>query len=519
MTVLGLIQTVGVYRYRLLWARARDTRYRATFISGGVLWLLLAAYLAMTTAAAAYAAVRLAQTLAVVTLVLTVIFGAAIAATITIGAGTRRAFSDRMLRRFPITPRRRLLIVHATGLLEPFWLAVIILMIAFATTLVAVGGAGIGYAATGALLFVLCTYASAIVAGSVGDRVLASPRSSAMVALLILVAAVTLPHVVRSYPTQTLAGARVIGRVLPAGIAARTMTGASAATAWDVLALLAWLGLLTQTALAVAAIERRPHGGHGPLARSRTTNLLPSAVNGGMSAVATKVALYYLRSLRLRVSIVLVPIAVAVFARGASHSAERFFVTLAMLALSGTMGTAIFVFNQFGFDGVGVQRYRRWPVPFHVVLRAASAVGAVVGLLFVAVAWATAAVIEPQLSGVALLTLLGAGISGTAIFHAAGLVTTVACPGASHFDRVRGTQLPYTTTLVLFSLAGAVFMVTGLLMQWPALAGTWPLAAGVWGSAALGVLCYGLVWIHGTVLAAPFVGRCVRLIVSGSDAQ
>lgn len=519
MTVVALLRTVGVYRYRLLWARARDARYRTAFLSGGALWLLLAAYLVVTASTAAYAAVRVAQSITVVTIILTVVFSAAIAATITIGAGTRRAFSDRMLRRFPITARRRLLVVHATGLVEPFWLAVILLVSAFAAALVAAGACGSGYAALGALLFLLCTYTAAMVAGGLADRVLASPRASAAAAMLVLLAAVTLPYVARRDPAKTTAAAGAIGRVMPAGIAARVMTGTTVAgVAWDALALLAWFGLLTQAAASLAAAERRPAGARGPVARSRAIDALGACVVGPMSAIATKVALYHLRSLRLRVSLALVPVVAGFVASGASHSTDRFFVTLATFFLAGTIGNPIFVFNQFAFDGSGVRRYRRWPVPFRTALRAGSAVGVAAGLVFVPLALAAVMVVSPDLSATALATLFGAGIAGTAIFHAAGVVTSVAWPGASRFDRVRGTQLPYTSALFVFSSVGAVFVGAGLLSQWTALAGSWQLAAGVWSVAVLGALIYAVVWTRGTVLAAPFAARCVNLLVAEREA-
>jgi hypothetical protein len=164
-----------------------------------------------------------------------------------LGVAVAPAFSDAVLRRFPLRPRERFAVRHLTAILEPLWLLVLAIDVGLAVGC-AVLGAGLAWVALPtAVLLLGSNYLAAQVLVTLVDRVMRTRlgRNTLTVAVLLGVClAPGLPLRAAARTSGVLSAMASAVSVTPPFIASAAMSGHG----WRALAagvgLLAWvLGL------------------------------------------------------------------------------------------------------------------------------------------------------------------------------------------------------------------------------------------------------------------------------------
>ena len=461
------VRTLIRLRYWLLWAQARTSSGKyALFVALYVIGVSISIFLSAGGLGAAVTAIYLGRGEQIARWILTGIFLNGLIVGVALGIGPNNAFSDAMLRRFPMTSLGRLAARHLTGLLDPIWplMAAMVLGLAAGFVFMNPWPSLIGLPV--AVLYILICYLAAATLLAMIGRLLQHRVGgvvlSALMFTLITGAILVRPRAVGSSGRDWGHVADQALRYLPPGTAASLISGVGLKTgALDIALLLAWGMLLVCT---LAALERRsPAAQSGKGSRISWKNPCDRVAGWfgpALGPLVAKSLRYHLRYNRVRLSLALAIPAMVLFPRVFSLSTHRnvdmdglrFSLTLILFFMGGYSGTFVMTVNQFGCDGAGIRRYLTLPVPFSWALRAASIASLALGgsvILVALVAWIA-------LSGFSFdarmpLMLILSGTSGLFLFNAEGLWTTTLSPRSCNFQSVFGNQLSIAGNVVMFS--------------------------------------------------------------------
>jgi hypothetical protein len=470
----SLLFTLLRLRYRLVWATARSRTGKVILLTVGYLFtLLVGAFLFLGGAGAAVAAIRTGKAELVLRIVLGGFFLTSLLASVMLGVGVAPAFSDAVLRRFPLRPRERFAMRHLTAILEPLWLVVLAIDVGLAVGC-AVLGAGLAWVALPtAVLLLGSNYLAAQVLVTVVDRVMRTRlgrNTLAVVVLLGVCLAPALPLRAAARTSGVLSALAGAVSVTPPFVAAAAMSGHG----WRALAagigLLAWvLGL----AAVLMVVERwRPV--------ARMTTKVPAAwdtphdrvaalFGTGLAPLAGKMLRYCTRSPQVRMNALLGLPGLVLFVATDRHygSADIFPLALGGLAFIAGGSTGALCLNLFGFDGAGFRRYFLMPVSASRVLLVASVVVLLPGACLIPVALLLWAVYSPvQTDPRSLAMLASSGVVGLLLVPTMGVWTSILAPTAIEFDRTWGNKLSLAANAVMvvsiFSIFGFRLAVLAL---------------------------------------------------------
>ena len=181
--------------------------------------------------------------------VLSGLFINAVMATILLGFGMSAVFSEAELLRYPLRERERFLARHLLGIMDPFWMLVLIVELGLVFGMYLWGAYSLGYGTSAALLLFVCGYLLALAIGAVIEGLMATRWGSSVVMLLILSIAILPRMIVPVLERNPAARNQVLSalRFTPSfgAAAAMTHTGGTAFAGLGLIAL--WcigLGLL-----------------------------------------------------------------------------------------------------------------------------------------------------------------------------------------------------------------------------------------------------------------------------------
>lgn len=385
------------------------------------------------------------------------------------GRGSSLAFSDVVLRRFPISASERLTARLLMGLLEPLWILL------FAATM----GLSIGFSMRGhgqafvglptAVLFVAMSYVIASILLSLADFMLQNRRGetfvSAIVFAVLLITGLAVPVLINSSFRPDPAIVDSLLRFTPPGIAAALMTGPTIMTGVaDAAALLAWCCVVSSLWW---MLQNRP-------VPSRSRQEIEISWNNGYDKLAnvfkrcyapltSKALRYHMRCNRVRfnlaITIPLLALMPTVMGKKGGAN-EILLITLSLFFWGGIASTNAMTLNQFGYDGPGVRRYWLLPVPFVYAIRAASWGSLIVGgsaILPGFTLWVVCSSLSVNL--LIALMILSNAVAGLFFFNGLGLWTTLLAPKNVNFSSVTGNDLSYAGNIVLF---GGLLFVFGI---------------------------------------------------------
>jgi hypothetical protein len=114
-------------RYKLMWAKRRSRNGKiALFVIGYLLFVMVAGLVGLGGVGAGIAAIQTRRAEAMAQVVLSGLFINAVLATILLGFGMSAVFSEAELRRYPLRERERFAARHFLGIVDPFWILVLI---------------------------------------------------------------------------------------------------------------------------------------------------------------------------------------------------------------------------------------------------------------------------------------------------------------------------------------------------------------------------------------------------------
>ncbi len=419
-------------RYRLLWAQVRLRRGKiALFLIGYLLAGFFTALLLLGGFGAAMASIRLGKAELVARIVLVGFSSIAILAALVLGIGVNPAFSDAVLRRYPLSEADRFFTRRLTAFLDPLWMILLALFLGLAIGFGAAGAGSAWTAVPAALLLTLATYFFAQLLAAWIEWIVATPAGLTILVVLALILVFAISAAPAMAANKNLAAATLaVMRFTPAFCAAAVMAGGSAI---GLLLLLMWCAAM---ATAVAGIERLPVPSRAATGAQAEWGGAADRVAerfGSTAPLIAKTLKYYWRNKRSRIGLLTsVPCFLLAMVAIRPHPREpmlHFFLGMGIMAIAGYAATFVMSVNCFGFDGPGFRRYFLLPVPPAVVVRAASVVPLLMGAAMLPVAFAVCVLqahVRVDARMAAMLAASGAG--GLCFFHALALWTSVLWP-------------------------------------------------------------------------------------------
>ena len=448
-------------RYKLLWARTRTRNGRiALFITGYLLFVLVAILLGAGGFGAGMVAVRSGQSEKVAQIVLGSLFVQALLGTVIMGFGMNATFSDVELRRYPLSAIDRRLTRHLIGIVDPFWFYILALELGLAVGLYAMGAASFWLGVAAVLLLFVCNYVFARVLGMLVDRMMQHKVGGAVMLFVIMgfsIGAGQIPLYLKHHSEAAARIVRILASTPPFGAAAAMVP----ARTKGFFVMLLWLfGLV----LALIAVERRPAVQRQKL---ETTAIKfsspfdrPASWFGAEDAPLVAHWLrFYARNTRFRtitlISLPLVAFLTYNFSRPKTgFGGDIFLVALGTFGIV-SFGSSRFAVNQFGYVGSGFRRFFLLPSDPAATLRAGSYASLLLGAPFIplaALGWIFLAPVPFDARKVFMLTC--SAISGMFLYHALGLWSTIYGPRRGNYYGNLGNDL---------SLFGNLVMIGGML--------------------------------------------------------
>jgi hypothetical protein len=246
-------------RYKLMWAKTRSRNGRiALFFTGYIALIMVGALLGAGGIGAGIGAVKMGKTGMVAKMVLTSVYGGALMWTLLLGFGMNAVFSETELRRYPLAPRERRLVTFFIGIVDPFWLLVLLVDLGLVVGLFLMSDTSLGLGLAAVLLLLASNYALARAVGMYIDRLSVTKAGSTILMLLVMAVAI-LPQLAVTASRRNPAVVEPILdglRFTPPFAAANAIT-TQGISAWKgLIAIACWLAVF----LAAAAwLERHPY--------------------------------------------------------------------------------------------------------------------------------------------------------------------------------------------------------------------------------------------------------------------
>jgi hypothetical protein len=450
-------------RYKLMWARTRSRNGRiALFIIGYLLLVMVAALVGLGGMGAGIVAIRTGKAETVAQIVLSGLFINAVMATILLGFGMSAVFSEAELLRYPLRERERFLARHFLGIVDPFWILVLIVELGLVFGMFVLGSDPLLYGTAAALLLFVCGYLTARAIGAWIEGLMATRWGSAVVMLLIIAISI-LPRAIAPILTKNVAlRNQVLGvlRFTPPFAAAAAMTH-SGGTAF------AGLGLIALWAIALALflvwIERRP-APRQQAARATVAGktYLFDRVGGLFSAELAPLVgqwlRFFARNKRVRtLSLLSLPLAGYLtwnLGQVPKGHGDLFVAALGTLPLVTFIGPSRIAVNLYGYTGGAFRRFFLFPTDPAASLRAGSYASVLIGasaLLIAGIVWVVFAP-RPLDLGVILLPVIN-GITALFLFHSAGVWTTLYGARRGSYDKALGNDMSILGNIVVIGSA------------------------------------------------------------------
>ena len=183
-------------RYKLMWAKTRSRNGKiALFVIGYLLFVMVAGLVGLGGVGAGIVAIQTGKAETVAQVALSGLFINAVMAAILLGFGVSAVFSEAELLRYPLRQRERFVARHFLGVVDPFWILVLIVELGLVFGMYVWGAYSLGYGTVAALLLFVCGYLLARVTGAWIDGLMAT-RSGPGVVLLLILSISVLPRMI-----------------------------------------------------------------------------------------------------------------------------------------------------------------------------------------------------------------------------------------------------------------------------------------------------------------------------------
>lgn len=465
-------------RYKLMWAKTRSRNGKiALFIIGYLIFLLVAAILALGGFGAGVVAIRSGYAEQVAQIVLSGLFVNSIIITVIAGFGMNAVFSDVELRRYPLFTRERFAARHILGIADPFWFFILFLELGLVMGLYAYGTFSFWNGLVAALLLFLCAYLFTRVLGVWLDQLLAT-RSGHAVAIVLIIGVSLVPGIVMSTLRNSSGSLpKILAplRFTPPFGAAAVMTHGG----WDLLfglaILIAWLVALF---VLLIMLEQRPpaHQQATVSAGSEWSSRFDriGAIFGPrMGPLVGHWLRFYWRNNRFRalyfLSIPLAAFLAFSISQPRRHGGSLFIGVLGAFAIVSFFGGARIAVNQFGYAGGAFRRFFLLPTDPGASLRAGSYAALLLGAACIppaAILWIIFAP-RPLDPRILFMPVMNA-ITALFLFHGLALWTSIYAAKRGNYDKTFGNDLSLGGNIVFIgTMLGCMFLPSLLQAEAP----------------------------------------------------
>ena len=511
-------------RYKLMWAKTRSRNGRiALFFTGYIVLILVGALLGAGGIGAGIAAVKLGKTGMVAKAVLTSVYGGAVMWTLLLGFGMNAVFSETELRRYPLAARERRLVTFFIGMVDPFWLLILLVDLGLVVGLFLMSDTSLGLGLAAVLLLLASNYALARAVGMYIDR-LSTTKAGSTILMLLVMAVVIIPQVALTASRRNpavLAPIRGGLRFTPP-FAAADAIATHGASAWQgLVAIACWLAAF----LAAAGwLEKHPYQQRTAQAKAIGWNS-PYERVGAWFGPANGVLVgnwlrFYTRNQRFR-ALYLMSLPLAAFLTYSlarkGGAGDWFLGAMGAFPVLGYMGTSRFAVNQFGYTGGGFRRFFLLPADPGACLRTSSYASVLLGAGMLPIGLIGWIALAPDGSDPRKIVMLaGSAVTGLFLFNGLGIWSTLFGPRKGNYSSAMGNDLSLAGNVVVFTcMLGGLFLPV-VFQHWaPALIspGNWWVVLPPLGIA----LAFYFVSLN---LAAPLVRQrreALMAVVEGKD--
>jgi hypothetical protein len=406
--------------------------------------------------------VRLGKAQILAQAVLASLFLQTLLATVIMGFGMNAMFSEKELRRYPITALERRLTRHLIGIIDPFWFFSLALEIGLVLGLYGMGAGSLVAGLVAVLLLFISNYLCARVLGGIIDSAMQHRGGSGALTALIIILAIgagQIPLLLHAHPAAVAAALRILRYTPPFGAAA-AITGSGMGAASGIGIIILWLLGLSA---ALVALERQPVY----RAKLETTALSFDSFYDRAAAwfgrenapLVAHWLRFYGRNNRFRtMTLLCLPLlGFLTFNFGRPHTGFGgfFLAALGTFPIAGFLGPARFTVNQFGYTGGAFRRYFLVPTDPAAALRTgnyASMLIAAPMIPLAAIAWIVFA--PGRFDAHMLFMLVGSGVTGLLFFHGLGLWSSIIGPRRGKYNQSLGNDL---------SLVGNIVVIGGVM--------------------------------------------------------
>lgn len=466
-------------RYKLMWAKTRTRNGKiALFFAGYLLLIMVITILGAGGVGAGVVAVKSGKATPVAFAILGGLFVQALLATVVLGFGVNEIFADVELRRYPLRAREREAARHFLGMLDPFWILLLVLDLGVLIGLYLFGAGSFWLGLLAVILLFVCNYLFARLLSQLVERLVRKKGgSTAILAFIMLFAFI--PSMLASSLKKGSPGLERLVHILsytpPAGAAA-AMTRFDFAALNGLFTVVLWtLGL----AAALVALERRGTQSKA-VQQSKVSWESPferiGSIFGPEYAVLVGQWLrFYSRNNRFRtiypLAVPLIGFLVVIYSRqgafGHGGVEKQFVGALGGFACVGFIGTAQFAVNQFGYVGSGFRRYLLLPNDPAAVMRAGSYAFLLLASLLIPVAAIAWMIFSPVKTDVRMMImLLGCSATGLFTMHSAGLWVAILAPRRGNYYASFGNDLSFVANIVVIGGLFLMLFTPRLLAMW-----------------------------------------------------
>jgi hypothetical protein len=397
-----------------------------------------------------------------------ILYASSISLTIVLWARSQSVLSETFLRRYPVPPTTRFAARHIIGLLDPVWLAHIILIVGLLIIPVSRHAVAPMNALICAPVFILVSYLSAAAFLALLDRAALRLGGAGLLGIagfaLFSAAGIAAPFL--NSPAKILCSRAL--DFLPPAAAARLLLENS------VIAFICYGAILTGWCFLFAGMLKRLESSSPSIAgrdRGRAeavvARFFARFFGKSWSPLIERSLLYHLRCNRVRVNIgITIPAILFMlhFMDRSHNPAEMLMIRSALLFVSGLFSVSMMMFNAYGYEGGGMARLALCPVPYAATLHCANLASLSLSLVIGSVASLFVAAMNGfPFRFSALLIFLSAAWAGSFFLAALGLFSSVYFPKRAQYDRVFGNDSSSVThaticAVMFFSFTAAFWL-------------------------------------------------------------
>ncbi|MDX2040003.1 MAG: hypothetical protein SF097_02090 [Acidobacteriota bacterium] len=462
-------------RYKLIWAHARTGNGKiamlfALYLIGGFVALFFAlggmgigfAITSIEPERAEYFARWMLFGLFVNSIGLSLLFG----------TGTRAAFSEEVLRRYPLDARERFLVRQIIGILDPIWLLLIACTYGLAIGFLWLGGGSIFRTLLTTTIFIVANYLATIVLLTIVGMVMETRRGSGVIGTVVLLVVsfgpLAIALLINSRKAFVWNAMDQLLKFTPPGAAAGVLLGDTAANViGSFILLLLWcLALLWM----LEKLETRPQ----TTAPATTANMVWQDYTDQVSKLfghryaplVSKALRYHLRCNMIRFSLITAPVIVLAGKYMIPHKGQQgyFAISLAMFFIMSSATAAAMMLNAFGYDEAGIRRYAFMPINFADALRAMNLSSLLLRAVAVFISFALWLIFYSSqvISWQMLVMMLSTALASLFFYNALGFWTSIFSPKSMDFDAMWNNRLSFGANVVV--IGGVLVPFWGLMM-------------------------------------------------------